>query len=133
MRKQVRALACPLCWVNSVPPNPHPPESERDFVGKQGLCCVISYNEVLLVPFSEGSFGHRHTQRRGHRTTEAGIGGMLPPAKECEGVPAAHSSWESKEDLSLEPSKGAWPCPHLILHFWPPELGEKKALSFEAP
>lgn len=112
MRKQVRALAWPLCWGNSIPQNPHPREPVSvTWLGNRVFAHIVSYDEVILVPFSEGTFGHRHTQRRGHVTTEAGIGVMLPQAKECEGVPAAHRGWERPRDLQREPGPAhAGPC-----------------------
>lgn len=107
---------------------------ECDLVGNRVFAHVISYDEGILVPFSEGTFGHRHTQRRDHVTTKAGTGVMLPQAKECEGVPAAHRGWEQQRDLPLEPSKGAWPCPRWTLHFFlASRTRREECLLFEAP
>lgn len=131
MRKQVRALAWSRCWVNSVPPNPRLPEPVSvTLLGNRVFAHVIGYDEDILVPFSEGTFGHRHTQRRGHVTQRQGLEGCCPKprnVKECQ-QPTGAGRAKSIFPSSLQRESG----PHLTLHFWPPELGEKKALLFDA-
>lgn len=57
--------------------------------------------------------------------TEAGVG-LQPPGRERGQLAQLEGRGT---DSSLEPSEGAWSCPHLdfgslklVLDFWPPEL-----------
>lgn len=65
--------------------------------------------------------------------TDIQTGVMCVQAKERQGLLAAARHTRHKEDPPLEPLEGAGPPNTLILGFRPPELGENKSVSFEAP
>lgn len=53
-----------------------------------------------------------------------GTGGLQPGANEPRGSPATLEAGGGRTDPPFRALEMAWPCLHLDLGFWPPELGE---------